>query len=65
MKNEKLIALRRERKITQSQMAEALGYKNKSGYCQLENGIVKMTIDKAEKIANYLGICAAEIFFNN
>lgn len=44
-------------------MAKLLGYKNKSGYCQLENGIVKMTIEKAEIIAKALGVKPEDIFF--
>jgi transcriptional regulator with XRE-family HTH domain len=44
-------------------MAKILGYKNKSGYSQLENGIVKMTIDRAKLIASTLGVSPEDIFF--
>ena len=55
--------LRKSKGITQDEMAKILGYKNKSGYSQLENGVVKMTIDKAKIIASTLGISPEEISF--
>ncbi len=61
---ERLKKLRTERKITQEEMALKLGYKNKSGYCQLENGKVKMTLDKALKISQILGVDIEKIFFD-
>lgn len=36
--------------VTQEAMAEALGYKDKSSYCLLENGTVKCTVEQAKKI---------------
>lgn len=44
-------------------MATRLGYHSKIGYCQLENGIVKMTLDKALKISKILETDVDEIFF--
>lgn len=44
-------------------MAELLGYKGKSGYCQLEKGIVSMTVARAEKIALILNEDVMKIFF--
>lgn len=52
----KLKRIRKTKGFTQKQMAKYLGYKNKSGYCLLENGSVKMTIDKAKKISKILGV---------
>lgn len=62
--NELLKKLRTEKGFTQQDMAKKLGYSGKSGYCLLENGVVKMTIDKAKKIAEILEVDPA-IFFNN
>lgn len=49
---------------TQDDMARMLGYKSKSGYCMLENGKVKLTIDTAKKISNILDISMEKIFNN-
>ncbi|KHO62691.1 MAG: hypothetical protein PWQ23_123 [Thermoanaerobacter sp.] len=62
---EKLKKLRKDKKITQKEMAKFLGYKNKSGYCQLENGKVRMTLDKAKKISEILNVDIKEIFFDD
>lgn len=61
----KIKELRKSKGMSQQQMAKLLGYKTKSGYCQLENGIVKMTVEKAEIIAEALGVKPEEIFFKN
>lgn len=58
-----LKSLRKQKGITQEKMAQMLGYKGKSGYCQLENGIVKITLEKATKIAEILGEDVNTIFF--
>jgi len=54
--------LRIAKGLTQAEMAEKLGYSSKSGYCQLENGTVKMTIEKALLIAKALNVDPS-IFF--
>lgn len=61
----KLKKLRKDKKITQKEMAKFLGYKSKSGYCQLENGKVRMTLDKAKKISEILNVDIKEIFFDD
>ena len=44
--------------ITQETMAGALGYKDKSSYCLLENGAVKCTVDQAKVIKEVLHLNA-------
>lgn len=65
MKYSRLKAIRKAKGFTQQQMAEMLGYKDKSGYCQLENGDVKMTLEKAIKISQILKVEIDKIFFDN
>lgn len=55
--------LRKDRGFTQQDMAKLMGYKSKSAYCMLENGKVKLTIDKAKIIAEILKVDIS-IFFN-
>lgn len=57
--------IRRNKGITQKEMADKLGYKGKSGYCQLENGTVKMTLEHAKKIADILDVNLETLFFDN
>jgi len=60
--NNKLKELRTARGFTQAEMAKKLGYKGKSGYCMLENGRVRMTLEMAQKIAKVLGADANDLF---
>lgn len=62
---DKLKELRQSKGITQEEMASKLGYKGKSGYCQLENGTVRMPLTQAKKIAEILNINMEELFFDN
>ena len=55
--------IRIDRGYTQEDMAKKLGYKDKSGYNHLENGNVKLTIEKVIKIAEILNVNPS-IFFN-
>ena len=61
----RLKELRKQKGLTQEQMAQKLGYKGKSGYCQLENGQAPMTLDRIEIIAEVLGKEVFDIFFSN
>ncbi len=61
---EKLKEIRTKKGITQEEMAKKLGYRGKSGYCQLENGAVKMTIDQAKIIAEILNEDIKHLFFD-
>ena len=64
MRHSKLAQIRKSRGITQQQMAEHLGYSDKSGYCQLENGKISLTVDKAIRISEILDVDVKEIFFD-
>lgn len=46
--------------ITQEAMAGALGYKDKSSYCLLENGAIKCTVDQAKIIKETLRLTAKQ-----
>lgn len=59
-----LKGLRLSKGYTQEFMVTKLGYKGKSGYCLLENGSVKMSVEKAIKIAEILEVDPG-IFFTN
>lgn len=65
MNLQRLKEIRKRKGITQEEMAKKLGYKGKSGYCQLENGDTKMTLEQARKIAEILGETIEAIFFEN
>ncbi|WP_192930329.1 helix-turn-helix domain-containing protein [Alkaliphilus pronyensis] len=52
----KIKQIRVSKGLTQQDMANSMGYKSKSGYCQLEKGEVKLTLDKIELIANVLEV---------
>lgn len=51
MNLELLREIRKSKNVTQEQMAECLGYKSKSAYCNLETGVVKISTEAATKIA--------------
>ena len=60
--------LKRERvsrKITQKQMAERLGFRDKSSYCLIENGKTQVSVQLMNKIIEVLDLStekAAQIF---
>lgn len=60
---EKLKKARNKKGISQEEMAERLGYKDKSSYCHIENGNVKITIETAKKIADILEENVNQLFF--
>ncbi|MBS4535604.1 helix-turn-helix transcriptional regulator [Clostridium sp. D2Q-14] len=62
--NQKLKKMREDKGYTQEYMAHKLGYKGKSGYCLLENGSVKLSVEKAIKIAEVLEVDPS-IFFTS
>ena len=56
MNLELLRNLRREKKITQATMSEALGKKSKSGYCMMESGEVQIRADQLPTICDTIGM---------
>lgn len=66
MISSRLRELRKEKGLTQEDMALALGYKDKSSYCLIENGKSRVTIDIANRIATILNLSSTQtqdIFF--
>lgn len=53
---ERIKIYRRRAHLSQSDMATYLGYKGKSGYSNLENGKVKMTVEQLEQLITILSI---------
>lgn len=52
----KIKEIRTLKGLTQQDMANRMGYKSKSGYCQLEKGEVKLTLEKAILISEILNV---------
>ena len=48
--------LRKERKMTQDQLANLLGYRSKSTICKIENDEIDLTKNKLSSIANIFGV---------
>lgn len=48
--------LRKKHEMTQSDMAELLGFRGKSSLCAVETGKVGMSIDNFVKLADYFGV---------
>jgi putative transcriptional regulator len=62
--NPHLKAARLAKGYTQEQMAELLGYKSKSGYCNIERGLHNPPLPVAIKIAKVLET-PVEVLFRN
>lgn len=60
----KLKELRVKNKYTQEQMANLLGLKHKSHYCQIEKGEIKPSLEIALRISKVFGESIENIFFN-
>ncbi|HHY70469.1 MAG TPA: helix-turn-helix transcriptional regulator [Thermoanaerobacterales bacterium] len=52
---ERLVEERRERNLTQQDMADLMGYKSKATYCNIENGATNPSLETMNKIATILG----------
>ena len=60
----KLKEIRYENKYTTKIMAEKLGI-SKPFYCQVENGVRRLSYDMAVRIAMIFGLKPDDIFFND
>ncbi|WP_397537843.1 helix-turn-helix transcriptional regulator [Rummeliibacillus pycnus] len=62
--NEELRAARKAKGITITFLSKKLGYKNPSGYANIEYGFVKPSLENAKIIAELLDVPIDELFFN-
>ncbi|HDR6300290.1 TPA: helix-turn-helix transcriptional regulator [Bacillus cereus] len=56
--------IRKEKKITQEELARMLGFSGSSAISYIENGQRKLNADKIPKLAESLGVTIEEIFLN-
>ncbi|PEP93989.1 helix-turn-helix domain-containing protein [Bacillus nitratireducens] len=56
--------IRKEKKITQEELAKELGFSGSSAISYIENGQRKLNADKIPKLAEILGVTIEEIFLN-
>lgn len=61
MNLEKLKERRKQLGYTQDDMAKKLKYKNKSSYCQIENGDTNIPLSKIKTICKILHFSEAEM----
>lgn len=54
--------IRKEKKITQEELAKNLGFSSSSAISYIENGQRKLNADKIPKLAECLGVNIEEIF---
>ncbi|KIV56079.1 DNA-binding protein [Aneurinibacillus migulanus] len=59
----KLRELRLKKGITQTYMAKSLGFKSVGGYNNIEMGRTRLSLDKAKKISEILGVGIEDLFF--
>lgn len=60
MNYKKLKEIRKKRGFTQDYVAKEMGYSNKSGYCMLETGQVKVDLEKAKLLKSILSLSDSE-----
>ncbi|MBG9486411.1 DNA-binding protein [Bacillus thuringiensis] len=56
--------IRKEKKITQEELAKNLGFSSSSAISYIENGQRKLNADKIPKLAECLGVNIEEIFLD-
>lgn len=61
---EKLRELRRKARLTQADMAAALGYRSSAGYFYLEHGRSRMTVEQWAMISHILGVEPGELLIS-
>lgn len=57
----KLRTLRKQKGVSQTFLAEKLGYKHPSGYCNIESGRNRLSLEHAVIIADILGVSVSDI----
>ena len=62
---EKIRGLRKQKNLTQRQMAQKIGYKTCVGYHYLETGRCKITAEQLDVIASALGVTTEELYEQN
>lgn len=62
---EKIRVLRKQKNLTQRQVAQKLGYKTAIGYHYLETGRCKITAEQLDVIASALGVTTEELYEQN
>lgn len=61
--SEKIKAVRKQNKISQSEMAEKIGLQHQSNYARFENRGKKLSFAELEKIAEALGVSVKYLLF--
>lgn len=61
--SERIKAIRKEKKITQSEIAERIGLKHQSNYARLENRGNKLSYEEIQKFASALGVSVQYLLF--
>lgn len=62
---EKIRGLRKQKNLTQRQIAQKIGYKTAIGYHYLETGRCKITAEQLDVIASALGVTTEELYEQN
>jgi len=62
---EKIRGLRKQKNLTQWQIAQKIGYKTAIGYHYLERGRCKITAEQLDVIASALGVTTEELYEQN
>lgn len=53
--------LRKRNKYTQEDMTKLLGYKDKSSYCLIENGITQISVNNLVNVAEFFGFTVDDL----
>ena len=59
--SEKIVELRKARGMTQEELARRAGFRNKASIAKIESGVQGVPYDKAQPIADALGVSPGHI----
>lgn len=59
--NERLRQLRKQRGVSISFVSASLGFKNPSGYANIEYGLNRLRLDQAKKVADLFNVTVDEL----